>query len=319
MTSLHDAAVDRLRQVTQEPELLDDRFEILGVIGQGGMGTIYRTRDRILDREVALKVVRPELLDPSAASRLARESRILARLEHPGVVAVHDVGQLADGRTYYLMRLVTGARLDQLPPETSRADRLRLFLRVAETIEFAHSRGVIHRDLKPANVMLGAFGEVVVLDWGIAKVTGASDDVSEVTSAIAAPGDTLPGTVLGTPGFMAPEQATGELSRIDQRTDVYGLGGILHWLVSSEGVPTPRPLQAICGRAQAPDPGSRYPTAHELAADVTRFLDGAPVHAHRESLVERMVRLYRKYQVPILLVAAYLLMRLLFLAFRRTA
>jgi serine/threonine protein kinase len=322
MTRLPDATIAHLRRVADWPDLPGDRYEVLEPIGQGGMGTVYRTRDRALEREVALKVLRAEVAAPGWAGRLEREARILARLEHPGVVPVHDVGTLADGRIYYLMKLVRGQRLDEFAGTVSLAEVLRAFLRVCETVGFAHAHGVVHRDLKPSNIMVGAFGEVLVLDWGIARVAGALEESAPSEGAPrppAASGDTAPGTVLGTPGFMAPEQALGAVHLVTERTDVFALGAILRAVVTSRSGddPIPRPLIAIWERASAAASESRYPSVGELSAEVTRFLDGLPVLSYREPALERLARLYAKYQTPILLVLAYLTMRLLFLVLRR--
>lgn len=316
MSRLNDAALDHLRRVADWPELEGDRYQVQAVLGQGGMGTVYRVYDRVLDREVALKVLRPEMSSAEWTRRLGRESQVLARLEHPGIVPVHDVAILADGRTGYFMRLVAGQRLDQLPASAPQADRLRFFLRICDTIEFAHSRGVIHRDLKPSNIMLGAFGEVLVLDWGIARVAHlAEDPVDPSPPHSPDPGHTAPGTVMGTPGFMAPEGAGGQ---VDQRTDIFALGAILRLLLAGTADSAPaKPLAAIAARASAPVPSDRYPTVRALASDLTKYLDGAPVEAYQEPLNERLARIYTKYQVPVLLVLAYLVMRLLFLVFRR--
>ena len=314
-----DATVQHLRRVADWPDLPDERFEVIEPIGQGGMGTVYRARDLALDREVALKVLRAELSTPEWAGRLEREARILARLEHPGVVPVHDVGTLADGRIYYLMKLVRGQRLDEFARAVSLSEVLRAILRVCDTVGFAHAHGVVHRDLKPSNIMVGAFGEVLVLDWGIARIAGG-DDSAPVGSPKppADTGDTAPGTVLGTPGFMAPEQALGATHLVDERTDVFALGAILRVTVSAMpgGESPPRPLVAIWERAMATEPTARYPTVRELSAELIRFLDGLPVQAYREPFLERIARLYSKYQTPILLVFAYLVMRLLFLVLR---
>jgi len=321
MRRLPDATVAHLRRVADWPELPGDRYEVLEAIGQGGMGTVYRARDRVLDREVALKVLRPEVAGPEWTSRLEREARVLARLEHPGIVPVHDVGALADGRIYYLMKLIRGQRLDEFARTVTLSEILRAFLRICEAVGFAHAHGVVHRDLKPSNIMLGAFGEVMVLDWGIARVAGAveAEPPSGTPARAAAEGeDTAPGTVLGTPGFMAPEQATGAVHLVDERTDVFALGAILRSVVNArpEDNPIPRPLVAIWDRAMAQDPAARYASVGDLSAEVTRFLDGLPVHSYREPALERVARLYGKYQTAILLVLAYLTMRLLFLVLR---
>ena len=321
MTRMPDATVAHLRRMADWPDLPGDRFEVVEPIGQGGMGTVYRAHDRALDREVALKVLRVEVSTPDWVNRLAREARILARLEHPGVVPVHDVGTLADGRIYYLMKLVRGQRLDDFARTASLSEALRAFLRVCDTMGFAHAHGVVHRDLKPSNIMVGTFGEVLVLDWGIARVAGSGQEPAEPAANPEPPtssGDTAPGTVLGTPGFMAPEQALGAVHLVDERTDIFALGAILRAVVNAVpgGEAVPRRLLAIGERAMAAEPAARYPTVRELSAEITRFLDGLPVQAYREPVQERIGRLYTKYQTPILLVLAYLVMRLLFLVLR---
>jgi serine/threonine protein kinase len=327
--TLPSEALWHLQRVLREPEPTGGRYEVRDPVGQGGMGTVYRAYDRSLDREVALKVLRPDLGDAAAAARLEREAQILARLEHPGIVPVHDAGMLADGRVFYVMKLVRGDRLEEFARTVSLTEVLRLFLRVCETVGFAHARGVVHRDLKPSNIMVGAFGEVLVLDWGIARLvseepvarpsdvggnrTPTADPLREAATA-----DTAPGTVLGTPGFMAPEQAQGWLHLVDGRTDVYALGAILRSLLGQgdRGGAVPRPLVSIWRRALAVERADRYPSAAALATDITRFLDGEPVEAHRETLGERTGRIFRKYQTAIILVLTYLVIRFLFLATR---
>ncbi len=327
MSRLSDDTLAHLRRILEWPEVPGDRYEVVDVAGQGGMGTVYRARDRVLDREVALKVLRPEMASDTLADRLRREARVLARLEHPGVVPIHDAGTLTDGRVFYVMKLVRGARLDAFAAGAALNEVLRAFLRVCETVGFAHVRGVIHRDLKPANIMVGPFGEVLVLDWGIARVSGqghkadGADKADEADEADRADredtppgtGGTAAGTVLGTPGFMAPEQAQGDVGLVDERTDVYALGAILRAVA---GAKVPRPLASVWAKACAIDPGQRYASAAELADEITRFLDARPVLAHRETVPERLGRLYIKYQTPIILVLTYLAMRLLFLATR---
>jgi serine/threonine protein kinase len=263
------------------------------------MGTVYAARDRELDRTVALKVLTVDW--PAGAVRLAQEARILARLEHPGIVPVHDVGALPDGRIFYAMKYVRGDRLDTRAPRIAGlTERLRVFLRICEPVAFAHAQGVIHRDLKPQNVMIGAFGEVLVLDWGLARAWGADD--------------TTPGLVLGTPGYMAPEQASGAAA--DARSDIYALGAILRFLLSGRPA-VPRALGAIAAKAQAGDPAARYQAVEDLIADVSHFLDGEAVGAYPEGIFRRAGRLAIKYRTAILLVLAYLLMRLALLLWRR--
>ncbi len=318
MSRLSDATLEHLRRVLEWPEVPGDRYEAVAVLGQGGMATVYRAHDRGLGREVALKVLRPETSTPALADRLRREARILARLEHPGIVPLHDAGTLADGRVYYIMKLVRGVRLDLYAGSAPRSEALRVFLRVCDAVGFAHAQGIIHRDLKPANIMVGAFGEVLVLDWGIARVLDESEppraDIRAVAPAEMS-GDTAVGMVLGTPGFMAPEQAQGEVHHVDARTDIYALGAILKGIVGVDEAP--KPLRAIWERASAPVPDQRYQNAAELAGDIERHLEGLPVTAYRENIFERVGRIYARYQTPIILVLTYLALRLLFLATQR--
>jgi eukaryotic-like serine/threonine-protein kinase len=320
MTPLRGGVVRHLQRVLGAPDVPGERYEIGDQVGAGGMGVVYAAWDRVLGREVALKVLRPDLSGAEVAARLEREARILARLEHPGIVPVHDAGTLADGRGYYVMKLVRGSRLEDAVRKLPLAEIVRLFLRVCETVEFAHAQGVVHRDLKPSNIMVGAYGEVLVLDWGIARVVGDAGEAAPAAprgGANAGDGDTSPGTVLGTPGFMAPEQVQGLPDLVNARTDVFALGAILRGLATvGGGGAIPRPLASICQRAGAAEPGDRYPSAAAVALEVSRFLDGEPVEAHRESLAERGGRLFRKYQTPIVLVLTYLLIRFLFLATR---
>src|SRR5437016_521760 len=174
VTRLDESALARLRAAVREPDLSGTRYRLAGVAGTGGMGTVYVVDDTELKRRVALKVI--DVPDAGIEARQRREAQVLARLEHPGIVPVHDVGSLRDGRPFYTMKWVQGDRLDRaLARPLPLAERLRLFLRIAEAVAFAHAQGVLHRDLKPENVMVGAFGEVLVLDWGLAKVLEDSD------------------------------------------------------------------------------------------------------------------------------------------------
>jgi len=196
------------------------------------------------------------------------------------------------------MKWVQGARLDRhlARGPTALAERLRLFLRVADPVAFAHAHGVLHRDLKPENVMVGAFGEVLVMDWGLAKVGGAETG----------PGSTGESSVLGTPGFMSPEQRKGESARVDARADVYSLGALLRWMIDGA---RPRAVLAICRKATAEEPSDRYPDVPSLAADVTRYLDGDRVSADPESLLRRAVRVANRHRAAIAIVVAYLAIR----------
>src|SRR5436190_23982459 len=171
MKFLSDSALERLREGAEAPDLASTRYRLLERIARGGMGVVYAAQDENLQRRVALKVLDVPGTDGDLANRLNREARVLARLEHPGIVPVHDVGTLSDGRVFYTMKFVKGQRLDKhIEAVPSLPDRLRLFLRICDAVAFAHAHGVLHRDLKPANVMVGAFGEVLVMDWGLAKI-----------------------------------------------------------------------------------------------------------------------------------------------------
>ncbi|MGE0439714.1 MAG: serine/threonine-protein kinase [Gemmatimonadales bacterium] len=313
--ALDDGVLDRLAAVGARAELEHERYEFGELIGSGGMGSVYRARDRLLDRPVAVKVLRGLAADAGLAARLEQEARLLGGLDHPGLVPVHDVGRLEDGRPFYVMRLVRGDRLDRHFAQASAglAERLRLFLRITEPVAFAHARGVVHRDLKPANVMVGPFGEVLVLDWGVAKVRGAAPTLPAAGSVV--PGETGPGAVLGTEGYMAPEQA-GAAEQADERSDVFALGAILRDLLAGPD-PVPRPVRAIRDRAMAVSPDGRYPTVEDLAGDVARFLDGRAVTAYRERWYERAGRFLTRHQTAIGLILAYLVMRLLLLLFAR--
>jgi len=223
---------------------------------------------------------------------------------------------------------------------------LRVFQKICEAVAFAHALGVVHRDLKPENIMIGAFGEAVVMDWGVAKaLRGGGDDEPRAQagqrSGPEADGDTAHGVVIGTPAYMAPEQARGETAAIDARTDVYALGAVLYSLLvgrppspslvttRAPGPVTPPPLrrldpgiapplESICARAMAEAPSERYPTAKDLADDIDRYLDGRAVLAHRETLAEKTLRVGSRYQTFLVLVAVYLIMRVLILWFYRS-
>ena len=305
MKSLSDGALDSLRGALDEPDLEGTRYQLVGRLGRGGTGSVFRVRDAELDRDVALKVMTLPAGD-ALAERLRAEARVLARLEHPGIVPVHDVGTLPDGRVFYVMKLVNGARLDAYAQQRRELPSLlRIYERLVEAVAFAHERGVLHRDLKPQNVMVGDFGEALVLDWGIG--------------------------VLGTPGYMAPEQARGERDAVDVRSDVYGLGAILYFLLTgaAPGEPgraapprrqrpdLPRPLEAICLKALQPQPQERYPGARELGADVTRFLQGQAVTAYREGPLERASRVVQRNPTLAALILSYMVIRVALLLLAR--
>jgi len=361
MRWIPDGALERLSAGSPPPDLSGTRYRLVEPIGRGGMGAVYQVEDQPLGRHVALKVLDAADATGELTARLAREARVLAQLEHPGIVPVHDVGELPDGRLFYTMKLVRGHRLDAyLAERPALAERLRVFTRICEAVAFAHSRGVLHRDLKPQNIMVGSFGEVLVMDWGVAKVLKGVADEDETTrsaTAAAESGGTAPppspapedprtagswettqhGVVMGTRGYMAPEQARGEIARLDARTDVYSLGAVLGYLLDCEsarragtlpegataaataGGPLPanlpRRLRAIVEKAMAPAPEGRYAGAAELAEDVQRFLEGRTVAALREPIWARAGRFVAQHYVAFILIAAYVVARALVLIF----
>jgi len=311
-----DRAIARLRGLEDRPDFAATRYDVLEEIGRGGMGIVFHGRDRELARDVAIKVT--AWSTAAEADRLRREARTLAALEHPGIVPVHDVGQLPDGRVFTVMMLVRGERLDVCAARRPLHDRLRLFDRICDAMSFAHARGVIHRDLKPANIMIGPFGQVLVLDWGLARPESDPAAAQPESDPGAAQPESDPGKILtaghgGTDGYMAPEQMGGI---VDARSDVYALGAILDGLSGDSGSRLLRPLKSVIDRARESDPGARYQTVADLAADVRRFLDGAAVTAHKESVLERTRRVAWTYRTPIALVLAYLAMRGLLLFWR---
>ena len=332
MRGLSDSAVARLQVAVDLPDLSGTRYRLLDKLGQGGMGGVYRVEDSVLERQVALKVINVPDSDGQFADRLFREARVIAQLEHPGIVPVHDMGSLSDGRLFYTMKLVQGKRLDHYVVELSALpDRLRLFQRICEAVSFAHAHGVLHRDLKPENVMVGPFGEVLVMDWGLSKIVRPKEASNESRSptgssaAIASPSDTQPigtahGTALGTPGYMAPEQARGESDRVTERSDVFSLGALLRFLIDAEaklsGIGRRKALLAIVSKAMANAPEDRYHSVQELALDVAHYVDGLPVSAYPEGLFGRMWRWTVKNRVWILLILSYLIMRALLIFWR---
>lgn len=285
---LSDTVLQHVENVADAPDLSGTRYELKELVGRGGMGTVWLARDTELERDVAVKV---------SAHELGREAKVIAQLEHPSIVPVHDSGRLPDGRVFYVMKYVRGQRLDEWARSHEPRQLLRMFERICEAVAFAHARGVLHRDLKPHNVMVGEFGEALVMDWGLAR---RSTDAPEPA-----------GTVLGTPSFMAPEQARGEA--VTHAADVYGLGALLKALLERP----PAPIAAILAKATAPEPAARYAGAAELAADIGRYLDQERVLAYHEPLLERAARFASKNSVVLSLLGAYLLLRLVLLIFQR--
>jgi hypothetical protein len=294
-------------------------FEPRGEIARGGMGVVMLAFDPELGREVALKILREDLsASPTAVRRFLEEAQISGQLQHPCIVPVYEVGRLLDTRPYFAMKLVRGHTLATLLETKAkraeeRVELLGVFLSVAQAIAYAHSRGVIHRDLKPANVMVGDFGEVQVFDWGLAKVLGARHELDEDVVRVADddPLRSLPGTVAGTPAYMAPEQARGDVHALDERCDVFALGGILCHVLTGEppyrgskassiehaaqarlepalerlrAAEADPELVALATECLAPDPERRPRTASAVAERLHTYLASVEERAHRAQI-----------------------------------
>ncbi len=329
------------------------RFRVLRPHARGGLGAVFVALDVELHRQVALKQILDQHADdPTSRQRFLLEAEITGGLEHPGIVPVYGLGAYGDGRPYYAMRFIRGDSLKEAI-EHFRADKglkedpgkrslelhklLRRFLDVCNAIEYAHSRGVLHRDIKPGNVIVGRHGETLVVDWGLAKARGWADAESPderplVPSSASGSADTLPGSALGTPAYMSPEQAQGDLERLGQRSDVYSLGATLYCLltgrppVENDDVgavlravqrgefPPPRQLdpsldralEAVCQKAMALKPEDRYPSPRALAEDVERWMADEPVMAWREPISRRARRWARRNRTAVAAAAAAL-------------
>jgi tRNA A-37 threonylcarbamoyl transferase component Bud32 len=321
---------------TTEPALRGDappappdtpRYRFEAFLASGGMAEVWRGRDTVLAREVALKVLRePAFGDGGLRVRFEEEARLVGRLEHPSIVPVYDLGELPDGRPFFVMRLVHGQTLAELlaalaTPAEGLPRWVLVFEQVCAAVAFAHARGLVHRDLKPSNVMLGESGEVLVMDWGIAKALAARPQPAEAPPATVLPPpsaagaatapwgpETLPGQAKGTPAFMAPEQARGEAGRVGKGSDVFGLGGILCVSLTGQSPYTrvgevlagdvteafarlddcdaDAELVALAKACLAPAPEARPADAAEVAEQVRRYRDGV---AARQAEAERLV------------------------------
>ena len=299
-------------------------------LGRGGVGRVVLVHDRHLERDVARKELLPNA-NYSTVTRFLREARVTAGLEHPSIVPVHEVGETDEGTLYYTMKRIRGRSLrEALVAAQGLPGRLALlgsFVSACQAIAYAHARGVVHRDLKPENIMLGEFGETLVVDWGLAKVVGHADERGpEMAADIeamgrATKGQTLMGTTLGTPAYMSPEQACGEVDAVDARSDVWSLGAVLYEILAGKppvdgesalsivaevragrvdvdpNIPgAPPELQAIVRKGLSIDPAGRYPNAKGLADDIVAWQQGRWVAAHEYSAGEVVLRLLRQYR-----------------------
>jgi len=317
-----------------------DRFSKRKLHAKGGLGEVSIAIDRDLHRDVALKEIQSRFGgDSDAKRRFVFEAEVTGRLEHPGIVPVYALGFYTDGRPFYAMKFVHGSDLQQASLELHARGAvdfessefrklLQRFLDVCEAISYAHSRGILHRDIKPANVMLGDFGETLVVDWGLAKPIRDLPKEESAATNVWFPsevGATLQGETVGTPAYMSPEQAAGDLMTLDQRSDVYSLGATLYFILigkppfsgtimevltrvkkSEFSAPkavdsrVPRALDAIVAKAMSKRPEDRYQTVSAMAQDVEAFLADTPLHALPDSWSDRAARFQRKNRKAVL-------------------
>ena len=341
----HDGDPDRTATYSVGTATSDgQRFRVLRPHAKGGLGTVFVALDEELHREVALKqILDHHADDPVSRQRFLLEAEVTGGLEHPGIVPIYGLGTYGDGRPYYAMRFIRGDSLKEaidrfhadeaLEKEPSRRSLelrqlLRRFTDVCNAINYAHSRGVLHRDIKPGNIIVGKHGETLVVDWGLAKAKGWTDAVEPsderplVPSSASGSAETLPGSALGTPAYMSPEQARGDLEHLGPQSDVYSLGATLYCLLTGKppvegddvgavlravqrGDFRPprqvepaidRALEAVCLKAMALKPSDRYPSPRALAEDVNRWMADEPVSAYREPLSTRLTRWGRRHR-----------------------
>ena len=351
IAALPPAAGYVLVETLVRPTAQRSRYQLTRLHAEGGLGKVWLARDSDLNRDVALKEIQPsQVSQPEAWRRFVQEAQVTGQLEHPNIVPVYELSRRPeDDQPFYTMRFVRGQTLRDAIADFHREgserrgdplERLRLlqaFVSICQAVGYAHSRGVIHRDLKPENVVLGGFGEVILLDWGLAKMVDAPDPEQGLpgvaVTADARVDATIPGRQLGTPAYMAPEQAEGRLDLIDNRTDIYGLGAILfetlagrpphsgkdatevlQRIVSGDtpGVRSvepsaPKALDAVCARAMNKLRSGRYAKASDLADDVQRWLAYEPVSAYPEPWTTRLARQARKHKTLVTAAAVLLL------------
>jgi serine/threonine-protein kinase len=336
------------------PATAGARFRVLRPHARGGLGAVFVALDQELDREVALKqIIEKHADNPVSRARFLLEAKITGGLEHPGIVPVYGLGLDAGGQPYYAMRFIQGdtlkdavdrfhadADLRRDPGRRSLALRqlLRRFVDVCNAIDYAHSRGALHRDIKPANIIVGRHGETLVVDWGLAKAVGRGDagaglgEGTLVPSLSGGSAETLPGSTIGTPAFMSPEQAEGDLEQLGPRSDIYSLGATLYYIVTGRmslvgtvpamleavkrGDVTPprrddpgldKALEAIVLKAMAHRPEDRYATPRALAEDLERWMADEPVLAWREPWMRSLLRWLTRHRTGVSAAAATML------------
>ena len=328
--------------------IYNDNFTLKGMLGKGGIGRVFLGYDKNVERQVAIKELDPEKHSAKSGrnvARFVREAKVTGQMEHPGIVPVYELGTKSDGSVFYVMKYVQGRTLTHAikscnvdSPEMSFRERLKLLgnlIAICDAISFAHSRGVVHRDLKPGNIILGEFGETIVLDWGLAKVHGDRDLKADADagSQSADPALTRHGEILGTPSYMAPEQIRSEFGEVDARTDVYALGVLLYLILTGTkpyhgnaeevmkqivsdikpkrpityGEFMPPELSAICEKAMAKDKKDRFQDASELSRELRAYRDGRFVSVYAYSKGELFRRFVTKNRIAIIAAAVVLL------------
>ncbi|MEI6071985.1 MAG: protein kinase [Verrucomicrobiae bacterium] len=345
-----------VREVLPEHFLRDKKYDIGDVVAQGGMGAILEAREEATGRTVAMKVML-ESGSPGDVMRFVAEAKVTAQLEHPNIVPVHELSVDENDQVFYTMKFVRGVTLRDVLEKLAESDKaalakyplatlLTVFQKVCDALAFAHSKGVIHRDLKPANLMLGDYGEVLVMDWGLAK-TGGEDLLAEkIATSPLSPLVTMDGKVMGTPQYMSPEQARGESAGIDSRTDIYALGAILYQILAlrppiqgedpmdvvekvgrGETIPllktvaglarrpphlpgghVPESLDAVVRKAMAFDPAARYRKVEALQADLTAYQNGFATKAEKAGLAKHLLLFVKRHKAVSVAVCASLIL-----------
>ncbi|MAT38909.1 MAG: hypothetical protein CL946_04825 [Ectothiorhodospiraceae bacterium] len=354
MNRLPDQTISHLQGILGRPNLQGTRYEYVRHIGIGGMSDVHLVYDTRLGREVAMKVLRSEIDSEATKERMLREARILAKLDHSNIVPVYDLGTLGEERVYYTMKFLEGKTLAEYTLEnTELLDLLRVFIRVCNAVAHAHSKGVLHRDIKPENIMLLPYGEVMVVDWGIAKAGVESSDEANQndfkfsSSSFTTSSTTIESTLLGTPSYCAPEiwKSVPDSGTFPPKytisSDIYSIGATLYYtltgrpplvansfgelqrLSAGHSPPPPRtlqqeiprPIEAICLKALSASTQHRYTNAEHIARDLQLYLDGYEISAYKENMLERLVRWTKRNAFIVLLLFVYVLVRILLFFF----